>query len=174
MGHTGTTRRHALVVTGALAAGALTGCADGPSGGRDGDGPRTGGASGTTTAAARRALAGASGALRDQYDAVIAAHPALAGRLTPLRSSVAAHVTALGGTARTAGPGGTGRVPAEPAAALRALAAAERRVSDAHTTALADAEPELARLLASVAAAGAVHAYLLAEPGAGPANGGAR
>ncbi|MFF0450965.1 hypothetical protein ACFYT4_32065 [Streptomyces sp. NPDC004609] len=164
MGRTGTTRRHALVVTGALAAGVLTGCSDG-------DGPRTGGASGTTTADLRRTLAGASGALRDRYDAVIAAHPALAGRLTPLRTSVAAHVTAFGGSARTAEPV---RVPAEPAAALRALAADERRVSDAHTTALADAEPELARLLASVAAAGAVHAYLLAEPGAEPADGGAR
>ncbi|TGY91096.1 hypothetical protein E5Z02_33570, partial [Streptomyces rhizosphaericola] len=47
--------------------------------------------------------------------------------------------------------------------ALRELAAAERRRADAHAEALLTAEPELARLLASVAAGAAAHAYLLTE-----------
>ncbi|RDG34978.1 hypothetical protein DVH02_27795, partial [Streptomyces corynorhini] len=58
---------------------------------------------------------------------------------------------------------GAPAVAPEPAAALKALAAAERRTSDAHTGALATASPELARLLASLAAANAAHAYLLTE-----------
>ncbi|MBT2442839.1 hypothetical protein J7E93_22580, partial [Streptomyces sp. ISL-36] len=58
-------------------------------------------------------------------------------------------------------------VPADPAAALRELTAAVRRTADTHTAALLDAPPEYARLLASVAAATAVHAYLLTEGGRG-------
>ncbi|KNE82815.1 MULTISPECIES: hypothetical protein [Streptomyces] len=54
-------------------------------------------------------------------------------------------------------------VPGKPAEALKALAGAERRTADARTAALSRAEPELARLLASVAASGAAHAYLLNE-----------
>ncbi|WP_405794212.1 hypothetical protein [Streptomyces sp. NBC_01506] len=54
-------------------------------------------------------------------------------------------------------------VPADPGAAVKALAAAERRTADAHADALVHAPPELARLLASLAAAGAAHAYLLTE-----------
>lgn len=114
-----------------------------------------------------------STALRDEYDAVIARHPALADRLTPLRAEVAAHVVALAGRASSPSPSpspsgsasAAAATPArdEPAAALKALAAAERRTSAGHVTALAAAEPELARLLASVAAAGAAHAYLLTK-----------
>jgi hypothetical protein len=141
-------------------------------------------------AALRARLAARSTALGDEYDAVIARHPELAERLTPLRTAVAAHAVALGGgrpgqtsaapspsvtpstapsvtppTAPPVTPSATaaGSVPKDPAAALKALAAAERRTSDSHTDSLADAEPELARLLASVAAAGAAHAYLLTK-----------
>ncbi|MFE5483283.1 hypothetical protein [Streptomyces sp. NPDC056527] len=56
-------------------------------------------------------------------------------------------------------------VPADPVAALKDLAATVRRTADAHTATLLDAPPEYARLLASVAAAGAAHAYLLTEGG---------
>lgn len=49
------------------------------------------------------------------------------------------------------------------ASAVKELAAAERRTADAHTRTLLTAPPELARLLASIAAAGAAHAYLLTE-----------
>lgn len=49
------------------------------------------------------------------------------------------------------------------ASAVKELAAAERHTADAHTVTLLTAPPELARLLASIAAAGAAHAYLLTE-----------
>ncbi|MEV4500821.1 hypothetical protein [Streptomyces klenkii] len=52
-------------------------------------------------------------------------------------------------------------VPGDEKAALAALADAERRTADTRTKALGSTPPELARLLASVAAAGAAHAYLL-------------
>ncbi len=58
--------------------------------------------------------------------------------------------------------------PADPAAALKGLAALASRTAGAHTEALAGAPAELARLLASVAAASAAHAYLLATPAGEP------
>ncbi|MEV4950244.1 hypothetical protein [Streptomyces sp. NPDC053755] len=64
---------------------------------------------------------------------------------------------------RPSAPATARPVPADPAAALRELASAVRTTADAHTAALLDAPPEYARLLASVAAAGAAHAYLLTE-----------
>ncbi|MFH8613486.1 hypothetical protein ACH4E8_00215 [Streptomyces sp. NPDC017979] len=175
VGRTGTTRRRALLVTGAVAGAAAAGVLSGCSGERSEPGARSSaqGAGAApegaeaTDAAVRKRLAAASGALRDQYDAVIAAHPTLAARLTALRTSVAAHASALGGTARAAG---SRPVAVEPAAALKELAAAERRTSDALTAAIGGARPELARLLASVAAAGAAHAYLLTAPAAGGAR----
>ncbi|MFE9332736.1 hypothetical protein [Streptomyces sp. NPDC006925] len=77
------------------------------------------------------------------------------------------------GTDRSAQPGGrsdaserppapdTASVPKSPAAALTALARAERKLADTRTKALDGAPPELARLLASVAACGSAHGYLL-------------
>ncbi|WP_078843472.1 hypothetical protein [Streptomyces albus] len=64
---------------------------------------------------------------------------------------------------RTPDASGAPAVPEKAPQALKALAEAERRTADARTAALAGAEPELARLLASVAASGAAHAYLLFE-----------
>lgn len=130
--------------------------------------------------------------LLERYDATSAAHPALAERLAPLRASVAAHTAALAGEgspaspapARSAAPASaspvpTGAaaaappvpaaapVPAAPAEALTALADAERSLAEARTLSLAGAPGELARMLASVAACGHVHAYLLtSNPGA--------
>ncbi|MFF4391402.1 hypothetical protein ACFY0G_32135 [Streptomyces sp. NPDC001552] len=120
--------------------------------------------------------------LLERYDTTAAAHPALAERLAPLRAAVAAHAAALSPT-RSAPPspspspsGGTGAaaptasgepVSPKPDEALTALADAERRLSESRTIDLAGAPGELARLLASVAACGAVHAYLLTStPGA--------
>ncbi|GGT41852.1 hypothetical protein [Streptomyces chromofuscus] len=54
-------------------------------------------------------------------------------------------------------------VPGTEQAALAELAAAERALADRRTEALLEMPGELARLLASVAAAGAAHAYLLTE-----------
>ncbi|MFJ8077976.1 hypothetical protein ACIQ7Q_29640 [Streptomyces sp. NPDC096176] len=164
------------MATGVAAAGLLTGCSnDEPASRREPGRPAD---SARAEAALRRRLAATSAALRDEYDAVIARHPALADRLTPLRTAVAEHAVALAGLAASAAPSpsvsatasptasstsGPATPPAEPGAALKSLVAAERRTADRHTAALADAEPELARLLASVAAAGAAHAYLLAK-----------
>ncbi|MEU0396063.1 hypothetical protein ABZ208_25405 [Streptomyces sp. NPDC006208] len=172
MGRTGTTRRRALVVTGAAAAGLLTGCStDAPAGRRTSGSPSD---PARAEAALHRRLAAASRALRDEYDLVIAQHPVLAGRLAPLRAAVDQHVRALApapgvlaspsaSPSSSPAPSPSASVAAEPGAALKALAAAERRTSQAHTASLAEAEPELARLLASVAAAGAAHAYLLTK-----------
>ncbi|MBB4982679.1 MULTISPECIES: hypothetical protein [Streptomyces] len=86
---------------------------------------------------------------------VSAAEPA--GPATP-----AASASASGSANPVASPGAV-RVAADPRAALRELAAAERSAADGHAAALLTAPPEYARLLASVAAAGAAHAYLLTE-----------
>lgn len=58
---------------------------------------------------------------------------------------------------------GTTAAPVTEKDALAALAAAERELADRRTAELLDVPGELARLLASVAAAGAAHAYLLTE-----------
>ncbi|WP_030910926.1 hypothetical protein [Streptomyces sp. NRRL F-5126] len=179
MGRDGTTRRRALTGAGATAAAALlAGCTSSGQGEPPADGRRE-----RVSAAAVRALrtrtAATSTTLLDRYDAVIARHPEQKARLAPLRSAVAEHVKALapaGGAPRAsasssasvsasapaaeAGSRG-GAVPADAAEAVRSLVTAERHAGKAQTAALLDAPPELARLLASVAAADAVHAYLL-------------
>ncbi|MFJ4922704.1 hypothetical protein [Streptomyces sp. NPDC088725] len=124
--------------------------------------------------ALRSRAARTSRGLLARYDAVLERHPAEHTRLAPLRSAVARHVEALT-TARpspapTSSPEAAAAqapdvpaVPADPAEAVRALVAAERRTGDAHTAALMTAPPELARLLASLAAASAAHVWLLTE-----------
>lgn len=170
------TRRSVLVTAvGAGGAALLTGCSD------------AGDASGAIAEASleRRMREGAvrdSEELLERYDRTIAAHPDLAGRLTPLRASVAAHPAALAfvepgrsgerqaspSASATATPAPSGEpVPPKAADALAELADAERSLAETRTVALAGAPGELARLLASVAACGAVHAYLLTStPGA--------
>ncbi|MFE7141077.1 hypothetical protein ACFVAG_25300 [Streptomyces sp. NPDC057644] len=173
MRRTGTTRRGALTATGALALGAvLTGCG-GDDDGAGGKQPAHSGARATTAKAEKtlREKAVRDGALLlAQYDLVAEAHPATAAGLVPLRAAVAEHGKALAPPRAKGEPKGdkappapAGPVSADPKAAVRELAAAERRRADAHTEALLSAGPELARLLASVAAAAAAHAYLLTE-----------
>ncbi|MEW1698663.1 hypothetical protein ACIQCR_28155 [Streptomyces sp. NPDC093249] len=186
-----TTDRRALLVAGfCTAATALTGCVPGN------PAPRRPSAAEAEAARAARAETAlrersvtVSRTLLERYDTTLAAHPALAARLAPLRRSAAAHTAALaeGGTTTspvTAPDGGTttgpsptaagtrepsGRprppvpVAADPRTALTDLARAARTASAAHTAALLTAPPEYARLLASVAAAGAAHAFLLTE-----------
>ncbi|MER5210846.1 hypothetical protein ABT063_09765 [Streptomyces sp. NPDC002838] len=160
-------RRRSLLATAAGAA-LLAGCSDGS------DSESTG----RSPSAAERARARAareSRGLVERYDAVLAAHPALAERLAPLRAEVVRHAEAFGG-ARQASPRATETspsaspsvsppvaVPGNEKDALAELAAAERSLADRRTRALLDVPGELARLLASVAAAGAAHAYLLTE-----------
>ncbi|MFE8912030.1 hypothetical protein [Streptomyces globisporus] len=178
MRRTGTTRRGALTATGALALGAvLTGCG-GDDEGTGGKRPAHSGAR-ATTAKAEKALR--EKAVRDgalllaQYDLVAEAHPATAAGLVPLRAAVAEHGRALAPPRAKdapkkdapkgdeAPPAPPGPVSADPEAAVRELAAAERHRADGYGEALLAAGPELARLLASVAAAAAAHAYLLTE-----------
>ncbi|MER7812972.1 hypothetical protein [Streptomyces sp900116325] len=165
MRRTGTTRRGALTATGAIVLGAtLAGC-----GGDDGgDGREDSTVADAQAAAAqventlRLTAATTSRKLLVQYDQVVKAHPGTQAGLAPLRDAVRAHTTAL-----SQGKGGTLPLSPPPAtdakAAVKDLAAAERRTADAHTATLLKAPPELARLLASIAAAGAAHAYLLTE-----------
>ncbi|MFI7141937.1 hypothetical protein ACIBQ5_30780 [Streptomyces massasporeus] len=160
-------RRRSLLAV-APAALALTGCTGGDSGGPAGE----------DSSAADRARARAardSEGLVERYDAVIAARPGLAGRLGPLREEVVRHARAFGGgrkASRSASSSPSPSVTSSPSSAtvpgndkdaLAGLAAAERELTDRRTKALGGAPGELARLLASVAAAGAAHVYLLTE-----------
>ncbi|MFE9554381.1 hypothetical protein ACFYOD_12970 [Streptomyces sp. NPDC006703] len=170
MPHTGTTRRRVLAATGAAAAGLLAGCSgDASHGGTSTSGLREAGvreAAARAEAALRARTSAASRALVDRYDAVLAMHPALRDRLAPLRDQAAQHATALGPAAAPSpapsSPPAVSPVPADAEEAVKQLADAERLTSDAQLAALATAPPEMARLLASVAASGAGHAYLLA------------
>ncbi|MEV6316463.1 hypothetical protein [Streptomyces sp. NPDC051776] len=114
-----------------------------------------------------------SKALLARYDATVRAHPPLAPRLVPLRAEVARHADALltprsGSASPSASASREDRprapeISSDEGEALAALAEAERRTADARTAALMGAPPELARLLASIAASGAGHAYLLTK-----------
>ncbi|MFJ9246941.1 hypothetical protein [Streptomyces sp. NPDC101776] len=160
-------RRRSLLASAAGAA-LLVGCST------DGDDSGTTGGSESAAEHARARAATDSETLLDRYDAVLTAHPTLAERLNPLRAEVVRHATAFGG-----GSGGStassspspspsasaspAPVAATPGDALADLATAERALADRRAKALIDLPGELARLLASVAAAGAAHAYLLTE-----------
>lgn len=166
-------RRRSLLAS--VAGGALlVGCSDGTGSSEEG----TAGSPSVVERARVRAARDSRGIVK-RYDAVLAAHPALAERVGPLRAEAVRHVEAFGGTARTASPtassstsptASSGASPSPSAAvpttekeALAQLAAAERALADRRAKALLDVPGELARLLASVAAAGAGHAYLLTE-----------
>ncbi|WP_405722473.1 hypothetical protein OG607_12250 [Streptomyces sp. NBC_01537] len=150
-------RRRALLAMPAAAAALLGGCSE----------PAVRKVGATTRAAspdgaALRATAGRDSVrLLALYDAALAAHPALARLLEPLRDDVARHAQAFGAQEHpvSASP----EAPTTAADTVAALASAEKSLADARTTALLDAPPELARLLASVAAAGAAHVTLLKE-----------
>ncbi|MEU5091999.1 hypothetical protein [Streptomyces sp. NPDC021356] len=189
-------RRRSLLASAAGAALIAGGSAC--SAGSDGSGSVSGGPS--LADRVRAAAARDSQGLVRRYDAVLAAHPSLAGRLGPLRAEIVRHVAAFGGTDRSSpsatgspdAPAGSGTpptatatdavraaagatgpaappgpagatVPASEKDARAGLAAAERSLADRRTETLLQVPGELARLLASVAAAGAAHAYLLTE-----------
>jgi hypothetical protein len=146
------------------------GCSDGTGSSEEG----TAGSPSVVERARVRAARDSRGIV-ERYDAVLAAHPALAERVGPLRAEAVRHAEAFGGTATTASPTASSStsptaspspsaaVPTTEKEALAQLAAAERALADRRAKALLDVPGELARLLASVAAAGAGHAYLLTE-----------
>lgn len=152
-------RRRSLL-TSAAGAALLVGCTAEPD---------SGGAGPSAAARARARAARDSRALLGHYDAVLAAHPGLAERLRPLRAQVAAHAAAFeeGATATASASASASAsavaVPAGEKDAVAGLAAAERSLADRRAEELLKVPGELARLLASAAAAGAAHAYLLTE-----------
>lgn len=157
-------RRRSLLAS--VAGGALlVGCSDG-TGSNEED---TAGSPSVVERARVRAARDSRGIV-ERYDAVLAAHPTLAERVAPLRAEAVRHAEAFGETvtkssptASPASPSPSVTVPATEKDALAQLAAAERALADRRARALLDVPGELARLLASVAAAGAAHAYLLME-----------
>ncbi|MFK4103461.1 hypothetical protein ACI2L1_25960 [Streptomyces sp. NPDC019531] len=158
-------RRRSLLAS--VAGGALlVGCSDGTGSGEEG----TAGSPSVVERARVRA-ARDSRSIVERYDAVLAAYPALAERVGPLRAEALRHVEAFGETvtkaspdvSRSASPSPPLVAPGTEKDALAQLAAAERALADRRAKALLDVPGELARLLASVAAAGAAHAYLLME-----------
>lgn len=164
-------RRRTLLASAAGAA-LLVGCSSGA------DSRESTGGSPSVAAKARARAARESAGLLERYDAVLAAHPAVAERLRPLRAEVVRHTEAFGGTVAKGSPASSSpsmspspspsvspsaAVPVSEKDALAQLAAAERTLADRRAAALLDVPGELARLLASVAAAGAAHAYLLTE-----------
>lgn len=159
-------RRRTLLASAAGAA-LLVGCTSEP------DSTATGAGSPSVAERTRARAARDSAGLVQEYDAAIAAFPVLAQRLAELRAEVVRHAEAFGGAEPTPAPTPTSASPsASPTAsaapvseqqALAGLAAAERTLMDRRTQALLDVPGELARLLASVAAAGAAHVYLLTE-----------
>ncbi|GAB2771675.1 lipoprotein [Streptomyces chlorus] len=169
---TGPRRRSLLAVapTALLAAGCSAGSGDA--------GPAVGSRPPASERARARAARDSRG-LAERYDAVIAAHAGLAQRLGPLREDAVRHAkafesfgTAAGSASASPAPTGAGPsasasvpvpVPTKEKDALSGLAAAEREIADRRLEALLDASAELARLLASVAAAGAAHVFLLTE-----------
>ncbi|MFC7911453.1 hypothetical protein ACWDRX_22345 [Streptomyces nigra] len=165
-------RRRTLLASAAGAA-LLAGCSAGPA---DPDG-----GTGGSPSLAERARARAARDSEDlvaRYDAVLAAHPAVERLVAPLRAEAVRHMEAFGGgtSAPSSPPSATPSpsassspsasvraVPADQRDALTELAAAERTLADERAKALLGLPGELARLLASVAAAGAAHAFLLTE-----------
>ncbi|WP_020122671.1 hypothetical protein [Streptomyces canus] len=158
-------RRRSLLAS--VAGGALlVGCSDGTGDSEEG----TAGSPSVVERVRVRAARDSRGIV-ERYDAVLAAHPMLAERVGPLRAEAVRHVEAFGEKVTTASPTAPGSASPSPSAtvpaterdALAQLAAAERALADRRAQALLDVPSELARLLASVAAAGAAHAYLLTE-----------
>ncbi len=143
--------RRALIAAGAGIAGAgvLAACGDSTS------------ASGPADDPVAIEVAGAEQALIAQYQAFIAAFPQLNVELTPILDQHADHLKALGITiTSTAAP----VAASDPRTAVAVLADAEREAAKSRRTAcVAATNPELARLLALIAASEASHAPALTK-----------
>ncbi|MER7708186.1 ferritin-like domain-containing protein [Kitasatospora sp. NPDC097605] len=96
------------------------------------------------------------------YDALLPQAP----QLQPLRAEVAQHRAALQPTTTTP-PTTPAASPSTPPPTLAALAALERQTAQSRLADLGAASPQLARLLASVSAAGVLHAVTLGDPAPG-------
>ncbi|MEU9639209.1 hypothetical protein ACGFZZ_27555 [Streptomyces tendae] len=189
----GPRRRSLLAsAAGAAGAALLVGCTGGSGSGESGGGPsdteraRARAARDSAELAARYAaviaahpgLAERLGPLRDGvvrhaevFGGVRAGSPSptvsASGTASAASPSVSARAAGPGGDAGESGDvsdsGDSQVVPADEKGALALLAGAERKLADRRARALLEVPGELARLLASVAAAGAAHVFLLTE-----------
>ncbi|MFD8321118.1 ferritin-like domain-containing protein [Kitasatospora purpeofusca] len=165
-------RRTFLALGLLLTGGALTACTDSPHrepGSPAGDHNRP-----DPDEPVRRRALDATDALLAAYDALLPQAP----QLQPLREDVARHRAALDtatpaptpspgtGTSSTGTPGATASTATTTAAVVpttAALASLERQTAQARLADLGAASPALARLLASVSAAGVLHAVALGD-----------
>lgn len=108
--------------------------------------------------------------LAHRYDAAVAAFPELADRLGPVAQAHREHATELARVTRTTLPsgaatpevtGGTPSAPGDQKSTLAMLRAAETEGHQTMAKACADAPPERAALLGSIAAARATHLEVL-------------
>ncbi|MEH6379594.1 hypothetical protein V7793_35470 [Streptomyces sp. KLMMK] len=126
---------------------------------RGGTAPAASGSPDASASAASSAPAASSEPSSEPSESPESSESSGSSESSPSESSSAAAPGASASGASASAP--TDGVPGDEKEALAALADAERRTADSRTKALGSAPPELARLLASVAAAGAAHAYLL-------------
>ncbi len=122
--------------------------------------------------ALRDAAAARERSLLAEYDAVLTARPGLAGRLAAVRGHHAEHLAALLGAAASAPPSPSPSAPAavapavpppaDDAAALARLVAAERAAGDGHAADCLRASTSLAPVLASLSASELSHPVALA------------
>lgn len=111
--------------------------------------------------AVRREVATSERALIAAYDAALTAFPALATELSAIRAQHADHLAAMGDDG--AEPAAA-MAPASPQAAITALRAAEQQAArERRTSCVAAADPELARVLALIAASEQSHAAALRQ-----------
>lgn len=111
-------------------------------------------------------LRAATAGLAESYDATIARHPDLGSRLGPLRDAHRAHLEALDRQlvdppAPATNQATSAGVPDDPATAVSALLAAEKKAASAAATACLAAPGYRAALLGSIAAARASHVEVL-------------
>lgn len=109
-------------------------------------------------AAVRAGVASGEAALIALYDAVIAAHPDLAGNLTPLRDEHVAHAESMGALESAPAPASVG-TRAQALAAIRE--AEERAVAERTASCEECTTADLARLTALIAASEAGHVEFL-------------
>ncbi|MFE6751725.1 ferritin-like domain-containing protein [Kitasatospora purpeofusca] len=168
-------RRTFLALGLLLTGGALTACTDAPH--RDPGRPAGDHSRPDPDEPVRRRAVDATDTLLAAYDALLPQAP----QLQPLREEVARHRAALdtatptptpssntgtgtpGATASGAAPGATASTTAPTVPTTAALASLERQTAQARLADLGAASPPLARLLASVSAAGVLHAVALGD-----------
>ncbi len=148
------TRRQVLQASAVAPLAALAACSS------DGQTPVT-----DTDDSVRAQVAASENDLIRRYDATIAAYPAVAARLQPLRDQHAEHMSAVGGSDPATDLRGL-IIPQTQAAAVSELAGAERDAATSRrTSSVAATSPDLIWNLALIATSESQHAATLAKGG---------